>query len=160
MTLFDFNTQRDINNWRIVDDVIMGGKSNGNFNLNEAGNGEFSGSVSLENNGGFSMVQYTFNTKNVGNYSKVGIKLKGDGKTYQFRVKTNTSDSYSYVMAFNTTGHWETIEIPFKTMYPAFRGKKLDMENYPGNYLQTIAVLIGNKKAEAFKLEIKSIILK
>jgi len=78
MTLFDFNSKCDISNWCIVDDVIMGGRSNGDFKINDTGNGLFSGDVSLENNGGFSMVQYRFDTKKVSNYSKVLIKLKGD----------------------------------------------------------------------------------
>lgn len=160
MTLFNFNSESNLTNWRIVDDVVMGGKSDGNFALNKAGYGLFSGRVSLENNGGFSMVQYTFDTKNVSNYSKVIIKLKGDGKTYQFRVKTDSNDYYSYVTSFDTSGNWETIEILFKDMYPAFRGRKLDMKNYPGNEMQMIAFLIGNKKAESFELEIKSITLK
>lgn len=160
MTLFDFNQQSDITNWKIVDDVVMGGRSNGSFNLNEAGHGTFSGTVSLENNGGFSMVQHAFEAKNVEEYSKVSIKLKGDGKTYQFRVKTNNNDDYSYVASFDTSGDWETIDILFNSLQPKFRGRELNMENYPGNQMEMVAFLIGNKKAEAFKLEIDSIVLK
>ena len=160
MTLFDFNTKNDITNWRIVDDVVMGGRSNGNFKLNDAGFGEFSGTVSLENNGGFSMVQHTFDTKQVNAFTKVSIKLKGDGKTYQFRVKTNNNDRHSYTTLFNTSGDWQSIEIPFNQLEPAFRGRKLDMESYPGNQMEMIAFLIGNKKAESFKLEIESVVLK
>jgi len=90
----------------------------------------------------------------------VCIRLKGDGKSYQFRIKTNNSDYYSYVAPFKTSGDWETIEIPFNSMYPAFRGRKLNAENYPGKQMEMIAFLIGNKKAESFQLEIESIELK
>ncbi|RED48439.1 CIA30 family protein [Seonamhaeicola aphaedonensis] len=160
MILFDFNKNSNYTNWRIVDDVVMGGRSNGNFDLNDAGNGIFSGYVSLENNGGFSMVQYAFETKNISSFSRVSIYLKGDGKTYQFRVKSSIDDSYSYVIPFKTTGAWETIEIPLNTMYPSFRGRKLDKANYPGQQLEMVAFLIGNKKEERFKLEIDSIVLR
>ncbi len=160
MTLFDFNSKSNISNWRSVDDVVMGGRSNGDFKTNDVGNGLFSGKVSLDNNGGFSMVQYSFETKKVNSYSKVCIKLKGDGKTYQFRIKKSNSDYYSYVTSFETSKDWETIEIPFNTMYPAFRGRKLDAQNYAGEHIEMIAFLIGNKKAESFNLEIDSIILK
>jgi hypothetical protein len=160
MTIFDFNTKSNSTNWRIVDDVVMGGRSNGNFKLNNSGNGEFFGMVSLENNGGFSMVQYPFETKKVDAFTKVVIRLKGDGKTYQFRIKTNNDDRHSYTTSFDTNGEWEIIEIPFNQLEPAFRGRKLDMENYPGNQMEMIAFLIGNRKAESFKLEIKSIELK
>ncbi|MDG1728814.1 MAG: CIA30 family protein [Algibacter sp.] len=160
MTLFDFDSKSDISNWKIVDDVVMGGRSKGNFKINDAGNGFFFGDVSLENNGGFSMVQYRFDTKKTDPYSKVCIKLKGDGKTYQFRIKENDSDYYSYVVSFDTSKDWETIEIPFKNMYPAFRGRKLDTPNFSGKQMEMIAFLIGNKNAEVFNLEIENIVLK
>tara|TARA_R110000868_G_scaffold321556_1_gene582562 strand:+ start:2389 stop:2889 length:501 start_codon:yes stop_codon:yes gene_type:complete len=160
MMLFDFNSKSNISNWRIVDDVVMGGRSNGDFTINKAENGLFHGKVSLENNGGFSMVQYRFDTKDVSNYSKVLIKLKGDGKAYQFRVKSDNNDSHSYISSFETTSEWQTIEVPFNSMYPAFRGRKLNIGNYTGKQMEGIAFLIGNKKAEAFELEIDSIILK
>lgn len=160
MTLFNFDSKSDITNWNIVDDVVMGGSSSGTFSLSGSGTGIFKGKVSLENNGGFSMVQYRFKTLQVENFSKVTIRLKGDGKLYQFRIKTNESDYYSYVSTFNTSGEWETITIPFANMYPAFRGRKLDAENYRGKKMEVIAFLIGNKKAESFHLEIKDIELK
>ncbi|GAA4816367.1 CIA30 family protein [Litoribaculum gwangyangense] len=160
MTIFNFNSESNLTNWRIVHDVVMGGKSDGNFSLNKVGHGLFKGKVSLENNGGFSMVQYSFDTKNVSDYSKVVLKLKGDGKTYQFRIKSNNNDYYSYVSSFETTGDWEVIEIPFKEFYAAFRGRKLNQENYPGKQMEMVAFLIGNKIAESFELELESIVLK
>jgi len=30
MVLFDFNTTSDLSKWRVVNDVVMGGRSNGN----------------------------------------------------------------------------------------------------------------------------------
>lgn len=160
MTLFDFNSKSNISNWRILDDVVMGGQSNGHFTINTAGHGLFHGKVSLENNGGFSMVQYRFQTTDVSNYSKVLITLKGDGKAYQFRVKSDNNNSHSYISSFETTGDWQTIEVPFNTMYPAFRGKTLNIGNYTGKQMEGIAFLIGNKKAETFELEIDRINLK
>lgn len=160
MTLFNFNTKSDIANWNGVDDVVMGGKSNGTFCLNDAGYGIFSGNVSLENNGGFSMVKYHFSSKSVSGFTKVCLKVKGDGKTYQFRVKTSVCDIHSYVASFKTSLDWETIEIPFNVMYPAFRGKTLNMPNYPGEKMAQIAFLIGNNKEETFRLEIDCITLK
>jgi NADH dehydrogenase [ubiquinone] 1 alpha subcomplex assembly factor 1 len=37
-------------------------------------------------------------------------------------------------------------------MVPSFRGRTLDMANFPGDSLEEIGFLIGNKKAEDFKL--------
>lgn len=160
MILFNFNTISDISTWKTINDVVMGGKSNSSFHLNDAGFGVFSGMVSVENNGGFSMVQHHFETKNVSAFAKVYLRIKGDGKSYQFRIKSKLSNSHSYVATFNSGTDWNTIEIPFNQMYPAFRGKTLDIPNYEGEQMEQIAFLIGNKKEEFFKLEIDSIVLK
>ena len=44
-------------------------------------------------------------------------------------------------------------------MYPAFRGRKLQMNNFSSESIQELAFLIGNKKAQNFKLEIDKIYL-
>jgi hypothetical protein len=152
--LFDFHTDADIRRWNIVDDGVMGGLSAGRFRINEAGHGEFSGTVSLENNGGFSSLRYSFNPVETSNHSKFIIRLKGDGKNYQFRVKSQANEYYSYICTFTTTGDWQTVEIPFAILYPSFRGRTLNMPNYPGKQLEEIGFLIGNKKPERFQLEV------
>lgn len=155
--IFDFNKKSNISQWKVVDDVVMGGRSDGSFTLNEAGNGVFSGDVSLENNGGFSSVRYNFSKSNLNKYTKFIIKLKGDKKSYQFRVKSKVYDYFSYTYTFDTNGTWQTIEIPFNEMNPVFRGRKLQMKAYPAEVMEEIAFLIGNKKNESFLLEIDSI---
>lgn len=158
--LFDFTKGDEVGNWTVVNDVVMGGRSEADFAVNSEGNGVFSGQVSLENNGGFSSVRYRFESLEVINYKKVILKLKGDGKAYQFRLKSDLSNAHSYVKDFQTSGEWESIEIDFKDMHPRFRGRILNMPNYPGEIMCEIAFLIANKKAEAFRLEIDCISLK
>ncbi len=160
MILFDSKEKSNLNNWSIVDDVVMGGRSDGHFEINEKGIGVFHGVVSLENNGGFSSVRYRCNQKNLTTFKTVEIRLKGDGKRYQFRVKSEIYDRHSYIYHFETGTEWETIEIPLADMTPAFRGRRLDMPNYPREELAELAFLIANKKAESFQLEISSIVLK
>jgi len=159
MTLFNFTKDSNLSNWKIVDDIVMGGRSNGSFTINDDSYGEFSGKVSLENNGGFSSLRYNFETKTTATYSKFILRLKGDGKSYQFRVKDKRYNRYSFIYTFKTTDNWQTVEIPFKDMSAAFRGYKVDIPNFEGNEMEEIAFLIGNKKEESFKLLIDSISL-
>ena len=150
--IFDFDRNTNVNDWRIIDDVVMGGRSNGKFTIDNDGNGVFSGIVSLDNNGGFSSVRYQFNKINTTKNSRVTIRLKGDGKEYQFRIKDNRNAYYSYITSFNTTGDWENIFINLKDLYPSFRGQTLNAPNYAANSFEEIVFLIGNKKNEPFKL--------
>ena len=156
-TLFDFSKTSNLDNWKIVDDVVMGGRSNGSFEINKDGHGKFSGNISLENNGGFSSLRYNFKIKDASAHSKVILHLKGDGKTYQFRIKQSARDYASYIYEFETTTDWMTIEIPFNEMYPGFRGRKLNQPNFQGQQMEEIAFLIGNKKEQSFELLIDKI---
>lgn len=155
--IFDFNIGADIEDWNVVDDVVMGGRSSSQFNLNSEGFGVFSGNISLENNGGFSSVQYQFNKTEVTKYTKIKIRLKGDGKDYQLRVKNNSSNYFSYITTFSTTNKWQVVEIALKDMYPSFRGKRLNTPNFSHEFIEQIAFLIGNKKNEDFQLIIDTI---
>jgi len=157
--IFDFHKEMKFDQWQVVDDVVMGGKSSGNFELDAKGNAVFSGSVSTENNGGFSSVRGELGKIRVKKDQKIILFLKGDGKKYQFRIKERRGDYYSYVCYFQTSGHWEQIEIPLSQMYPAFRGRQLDMPNFEGSQIEEIAFLIGNKVGEEFSLTLDKIIL-
>jgi hypothetical protein len=159
LIIFDFTKESDISSWRVVDDVVMGGVSQGNFKINENGNGLYFGKVSLENNGGFSSLRYRFNTIDVSKYSKIVLRIKGDGKNYQFRIKDKLRNYYSYISVFKTTNDWQLVEINLAEMYPAFRGRKLNMDNFSSQFIEEIAILIGNKKAQSFQLEIGKIYL-
>lgn len=158
--LFDFNKSSNISTWSIVDDVVMGGKSNGTFSLNSEGYGLFTGEISLKNNGGFSSVRHSFKKVDVGDATKVCIRLKGDGKSYQFRIKQDTEVAYSYTYPFTTSGDWETIEIPLEDMYPTYRGRTLRRPNFSHETIEEIVFLISNKKEESFQLLLDTITLK
>ncbi|MGB5944259.1 MAG: CIA30 family protein [Leeuwenhoekiella sp.] len=155
--LFDFSKETPPSSWQIVDDVVMGGVSKGNFKIDEFGLGVFSGNVSLENNGGFSSVVHRMQPLDCSNFSGFRIKVKGSGSLYQFRVKSTKSSRYSYSHAFDTTGNWQSIDILFKDMEAVFRGSAVTVPNYSGDPLTEIRILIGNKKPQEFRLLIDKI---
>jgi NADH dehydrogenase [ubiquinone] 1 alpha subcomplex assembly factor 1 len=160
IVLFDFNVKSNIDNWRVVDDSVMGGISLSKFFVDASGNGVFKGSVSLENNGGFCSVQHYPKPVSLKEKKIFSIRLKGDGKKYQFRVKSKRSNYYSYIYVFQTTTDWQTIEIPITELYASFRGRTIDIPNYDGESLEEIAFLVGNKKNEDFQLMIDKIEVK
>lgn len=154
LLLFDFSATDDWSGWEIENDVVMGGNSTSTLERSVEGNAIFSGHVSLENNGGFASMQYHFAPKDIKGYEKVLILLKGDGKDYQFRIKSDLDDKASYVYTFKTTGEWQTVDVPLKEMEPVYRGENLDKPNFSADKIQEIRFMIGNKKTEDFRLEI------
>lgn len=158
--LFNFDKDCEINKWQIVNDVVMGGRSDAEFFLNEDQNAVFQGHVSTRNNGGFASVRYRFPEKSTTDFTKFCLTIKGDGARYQFRVKEKEGDRHSYISYFETTGEMQQIEIDFAKMYPTFRGRELNMPNFSGDQMVEIAFLIGNKKEQDFRLVIDKIELK
>ncbi len=160
LLLFDFSSTDDWSGWEVENDVVMGGNSSSKLERNVEGNAVFKGTVSLENNGGFASVQYHFAPKDIKAYKKAFLVLKGDGKEYQFRIKSNLQDRASYIYTFKTTGDWQTVEVPLHKMEPVYRGEKMNIPNFLADEIQEIRFLIGNKKAEDFRLEIDKIELR
>jgi hypothetical protein len=158
--IFNFEKDANIDNWVIVNDVVMGGRSTAQFKLDDKGNGVFKGHVSLENNGGFASLRYRFDAMVVENFKYIKMKVKGDGKRYQFRIKASAYDRHSYICYFDTNKEWQNITIPIHELFPSFRGYQLDMPNFDKAQIEEIAFLIGNKKEEKFQLEIDKIELK
>ena len=157
--VFNFKKEKNLKEWFIVNDNVMGGISESNFSTSKDGNGIFQGYVSTENNGGFCSIRHSLSRKYIGNNKVLKLKIKGDRKDYQLRIKADRNDYFSYIITFKTTGEWQEIEIPLKEMYPSFRGRALNMQNFNKNYFEEIAFLVGNKKNEKFKLIIDRITL-
>jgi len=160
LVLFDFTENKDTGNWMVVNDGVMGGLSKGTFAASGNGTAVFKGTISLENNGGFSSVQYNTGKIDVEGFTTLELHLKGDGKKYQVRIQENSSDYFSYIYTFQTSGAWETVKIPLAEMYPSFRGRKLNLPNYSGKSMVELTFLIGNSKAESFHLELRKALLK
>lgn len=156
-TIVDLTTSTDLDNWRIVDDVVMGGRSSGSFELTPDGHGRFNGEISLENNGGFSSVRYSFPVMNVTPENHIRFRIKGDGKKYQLRVKNDNNVRHSYVYEFETSGRWETIKVPLDEMYPVFHGRNLNIPDFGHNTIEELTFLFGNNRPETFELLIDKI---
>ena len=158
--LFDFADPAALRGWQVRDDGVMGGLSKGNITRDPAGYAVFSGQVSLENDGGFSSVQTNFEPIEVSQYKQAVIRLKGDGKNYRFIVQSAKDARHYYTAEFPTTGDWEEIRIPLRSMVPVRRGDRLDLPNYPAETMAQARFMIANARAESFQLEIASIALK
>ncbi|MEL7222301.1 MAG: CIA30 family protein [Bacteroidota bacterium] len=152
--------QQGKGNWRVRNDVVMGGRSNSQLKMTTEGNAHFTGSVSLENNGGFCSIYHSMEGEPpiLKDKTTFFLRVKGDGKDYSFRVRKPGS-RYSYAFKFPTKEgeDWETIAIPFHAMEATFRGWSVDVPNYAGEAIVEMRILIGNKRAEDFDLFIDAV---
>lgn len=150
--IYNFSNQSNLKEWRIVNDGVMGGISRSSLTITETGEGKFSGHVSLENYGGFASVQLDTNLKLAEQKTFVVLRVKGDGKNYEFRLKGLSSQAESYVHQFKTSGEWETIKLEIAAFFPQFRGRKLSSPNFNFESIAQVSFLIANKQEEDFEL--------
>ena len=157
MELFNFETQADLQEWRVVNDGVMGGLSQGEIIRTDLSTAVFQGTISLENNGGFSSIRTLPRPYNLDGFDGITLRVRGDGQTYQFRLRLDDRfDGVSYRYSFQTKAdEWITAKVPFSECVPVFRGRKLTgvPPVSPGK-IQQIGFLISDKQAGSFKLEV------
>lgn len=158
VSVYDFRKGTPADAWRIQDDVVMGGRSQGELSIDDRGHARFSGHVSLENNGGFSSILHTLDQPvDVSGLDHFVVRVKGDGKDYTLRVKTDPSNQYYYQRGFETNGEWQQVEIPFGEMSAVHHGEAVDVPNFDGGEVTEVQLLIGNKKEQDFEIAIDRI---
>ena len=104
LDLYDFREPRTSGGWMIVNDGVMGGVSESHISLSSDGKLLFQGKVSLNFGGGFASVRSVFRNLNAENYDGIPILVKGDGQTYQLRLRQR--EEFDEVAFFQ---HFETV---------------------------------------------------
>ena len=157
MVLFDFHTQGDLEDWRVVNDGVMGGLSRGEIIITDSSTAVFQGILSLENNGGFSSTRTLPRPYNLDGYDGITLRVRGDGNTYQLRLRLDDRfDGVAYRFSFQTKAdQWMMVEIPFSECVPVFRGRELsDVGPVVPARIQQIGFLVSDKQAGPFRLEV------
>ncbi len=158
-TITDFN-HPPLLRWSSVDDVVMGGVSDSLMQVSEDGAGIFTGHLSLENNGGFASVRAPLPENDFTGYEGIVLRVKGDGKHYSFRIRTDMYfDGVLYRRDFDTEdGVWMDVKLPFSEFQPSFRGRTVpDAPPLDPSGIFQIGFLISQKQEGEFRLEVKQI---
>jgi monofunctional biosynthetic peptidoglycan transglycosylase len=145
----------------IVNDSVMGGISSSTFEITNTFI-KFTGHVSLQNNGGFASLRMLWPFEKIKGVRKLQLRLKGDGKTYQFRLRTNRGiDGASYVHEFKTIkDKLMSIEMDIGEFIPSFRGRVLkDMPKLLLKDVQQMGILISNKQIGDFNIHLMQLVL-
>lgn len=157
LVIYDFNADGEKPKWVAENDGVMGGVSKGTGKV-EGGTLVFRGELSLENNGGFASLQTDEGKWDLSGSKSAKIRVKGDGRTYQFRVATDAMHRGSridYAADFETKdGEWIEVTVPFSAMKPVWRGEKLDGPELDTKDIRQVRILLADKKAGPFLLAV------
>lgn len=157
--LFDYDDNEPT--WYTVNDDVMGGISNSMVSTDTTLQRlTFSGNLSLENNGGFASVRSQWSDFDLTGYDGIVLRVRGDGKAYQFRVRTEeTGSEIAYAALFETeAGNWKDIYISFAEMVPIYRGVVVGRAPTldPGS-IRSFGLMLANKQQGDFVLEVEMI---
>jgi len=147
----------ELDSWRAINDGVMGGVSHGGM-IRSGDDLIFRGELSLENNGGFASVRRLVRD-DLTSAAVVRLKVRGDGRDYQFRIRLDDRfDGVVWRAVFVTTGEWQTVDLPLDAFEPVFRGYRVpDAGPVIADKISQIGFLIADKQPGPFSLEIRSI---
>lgn len=157
--LTDFTTNSSDVAWYVVNDNVMGGRSEGDFEQ-KPGELSFIGRTNT-NGGGFSSIRTRPLQLDLSDYAGIRLYVKGDGRAYTWRLSTAASwrgRSIGYWADFETRkGTWSTINIPFANFIPRVRGNQLDGPALDLEQITGMGLMIYDKQDGPFELQMASV---
>jgi len=143
--------------WVAQNDDVMGGISKGEAEIKD-GVLHFTGTLSLDNDGGFAQVEIRNLDHDLSGKKGVKLRVRGDGRTYQLRLATNAlfrGSRIAYWAEFPTrAGEWTEVNVRFTDFKPSFRGDILDGPPLDVSRVEEMGFLISDKRTEPFALEV------
>lgn len=143
--------------WVVVNDNVMGGRSDGAYELtNDAL--VFAGRTNT-NGGGFSSIRSQPRSLDLGAFDGIRLRVRGDGRTYILRLTTSVTRGGrlqpSYWASFATEADaWTTVDVPFSALRPRWRGRWLEGPAFEPTKIETLGLMIYDRLDGPFRLEV------
>lgn len=147
--------------WHSVDDVVMGGRSASSFAETADGHVLFQGFVSLDDGGGFASGRAATGGLDLSGCAGIGLRIRGDGKRYRFRLKDDERlDGVVHQAGFDTRdGLWRDLRLSFGEFVPTLRGRTAgDAAPLDLRRVAQVGLLVADRQEGPFRLEIERIV--
>lgn len=151
--------KNEVNNWVVVLDGVMGGRSTGELSFTDHAL-VMQGDISLENNGGFASVRSPWGQYDLSEAEGIKMKVKGDGRKYTVMLEpTNQWYLPTYVVDVKTSKKWKTIDIPMSELRYSQVGRRMDQKPTAEDLAQVkrIGFILFDKQSGPYTLEVESL---
>lgn len=159
LLLTDFTPASPDLSWYVVNDNVMGGRSDGDFEEDQE-RLSFTGRTNT-NGGGFSSIRTKPLQLDLSTYAGIELRVKGDGRRYTWRLTTDAhwrGRQVNYWAEFDTReGEWSTVNIPFSRFMPQYRGYQLDGPVLDPAEITGMGLMIYDKQDGPFELQLASV---
>ena len=155
--LLDFAGTDPAQKWQAVNDGVMGGVSDGRFRITPDKTMEFSGRLSLDNNGGFASVRTKPTDFDIKSGDTLVVRVRGDGREYVLNIYTKSRrTAFSYRAPLPTTkDEWTEVSVPLVEFIPTSFGNRVQgMGPVEPDQINSLGFMLSDKKPGPFKLEV------
>ena len=155
--LVALDTPASVLAWSAVDDAVMGGLSTSQLLFAAAGHADFTGSVSLANNGGFASVRTAPDDYSAPGARTFRLAVRGDGRRYKLNLRTDDAyDGPSYQAVFSPpAGEWSEIVLAIADFTASHRGRPVDAPPLDPARIRRVGLMIADRQTGSFRLSIR-----
>ena len=159
LLITDFTSSSSDLDWYVVNDNVMGGRSEGGFDVGAA-ELRFAGRTNTRG-GGFSSIRSGPLDLDLSAYAGIRVRVQGDGRRYTWRLTTGAlvdGREVAYWADFRTdSGDWREVDIPFSSFVPRFRGTELDGPALDTSNITGMGLMIYDQQDGPFELRLDSV---
>jgi len=144
--------------WMIVNDGVMGGRSSSSVRAMDQ-HMRFTGMLSLENSGGFASCRIAMTQGALRAGDGVKLRVRGDGRCYQFRLKAHVADAgIAYRAEFCTLfDAWADVRLYWSEFKPTYRGSMLRGPPLDLTAIGAMGFMLADKRPGPFQLDVAEI---
>lgn len=156
--LFNFAGPDTAQKWQSVNDGVMGGVSDGQFKITADRTMEFSGQLSLENNGGFASVRTKPRDLEIKAGDTIVVRVKGDGREYVLNLFTKSRRiAFSYRAPLPTAkGEWTEVKVLLNEFIPTAFGRRVQgMGPVEPDQINGLGFMLSDMNPGPFTLEVE-----
>ena len=155
--VFDDLTNANQRRWQVVNDNVMGGRSDGDFKIinNQM---ELAGSINL-NGGGFTSVRAPLPNNYLDEFKSIKVRAKTDKRGYAitFREQNRQRLSHRLALDFKGDGEFKTAEILFTDLEPAYFGRTVRAEGFNPAEAREMGFILSDGQSGPYALLIDEI---
>ena len=162
VVLVAFDDPAAVAGWTTINDPVMGGLSTSTATFGDGGL-VFSGTISLDNNGGFASTRGPQDPgigQRATGATALAVRARGDGKTYVMKLDS-AGQPWSYIQRFSTApGVWRSYEMPIGGFQAV--GMRLDPapqapQSLDPSTVSRVSIYILDKQQGPFELTVSAI---
>lgn len=158
LLLTDFTPETDMG-WAVVNDGVMGGKSEGRARVVD-GQLRFEG-VLRTDGGGFSFVRSDDKTFKLGGYAGVMIRAQGDARAYTLRLTSTAGAALpfepAYQATFTPSAALSDRFVAFDALKVSWRGRRLSGPAFDPDGVTSVAFMMADGRDGPFALGVDRI---